>query len=129
MSVSLSPCALPHCGYPVGECSGACLAPRSPVPHGLPIDLVEPDEPAPVGDRVPCHVFMPEVPWPAPVGPVIRMRPRRERWLLACPAAAPVAHAPDLLEPDGMGRVAALIVGFWCTGASLLVLASMRGWL
>lgn len=36
----------------------------------LPIDLVEPDEPAPVGDRWPCHVFW--APMTEPLGPVLR---------------------------------------------------------
>lgn len=37
------------------------------------ITLLEPDTPAPVGDRVPCHLFMPEVEWPVPPTEVIRV--------------------------------------------------------
>lgn len=52
--------------------------------HGLPIDLVEPCAPAPQGDRVPCHLFMPEVGWPATLGPVLRPeRSRQALWLRA----------------------------------------------
>lgn len=53
----------------------------------LPIDLVVPDEPAPVGDRWPCHVF-----WalpPEPLGPVLR------------PDAGCVSGLPWIRQPDG----------------------------
>lgn len=43
-----------------------------PYPHGVPVDLMEPHSGRAAGDRVPCHLFMPEVAWPAPVGPVLR---------------------------------------------------------
>jgi len=119
-------CQLPHCGYPVGECSGACLTPRVSASHGLPIDLVEPDAPALVGDRVPCHLFMPEVAWSAPVGPVIRMRPRREYWLLTRPVA-PSTAVDDLSDLDSMIGVASLIPVFLCV--TLLVAAGLLGWL
>lgn len=36
--------------------AGCPMAPLHTLPP-LPIDLVEPDEPAPVGDRWPCHVL------------------------------------------------------------------------
>lgn len=63
----------------------------------LPIDLAEPDAPAPVGDRVPCHLFW--APPAEPLPPVLR----RDR--------APAVHrvgvtdpARVLLEvPDGLG--------------------------
>lgn len=48
--------------------------------RSLPIELVEPDAPAPQGDRVPCHLFMPEVGWPEALPPVLRT-PRRELYL------------------------------------------------
>jgi hypothetical protein len=124
------PCPQSGCNYPDGECSGACLglAPASPRArhHGLPIDLVEPDAPALVGDRVPCHLFMPEVAWPDPVGPVIRMRPRREYWLLTRPVAPSTAF-DDLSDLDSMIGVASLIPVFLCV--TLLVAAGLLGWL
>lgn len=46
------------------------LDPLDPAATPLPIDLAEPDEPAPVGDRRPCHVFW--APLPEPLGPVLR---------------------------------------------------------
>lgn len=125
-----SPC-LHGCDYPVGECSGACLAPIVPPArhHGLPIDLVEPCPARAEGDRVPCHLSMPEVAWPQPVGPVIRMRPRREHWLTEAPARPVADGCCDECEPDYLGRVAALLVCFWCLGATLLVAAHLKGWL
>lgn len=56
----------------------------------LPIDLVEPDEPAPVGDRWPCHVFW--APLPDPLGPVLR------------PDAGRVMGAAWIRMPDGQWR-------------------------
>ena len=44
--------------------------PLDPAAPPLPIDLAEPDAPAPVGDRRPCHVFW--APMPEPLGPVLR---------------------------------------------------------
>lgn len=38
----------------------------------LPINLAEPDAPQPQCDRVPCHLFAPEVAWPEPLPPVLR---------------------------------------------------------
>lgn len=38
----------------------------------LPIDLVEPDAPAPAGDRLPCHLFAEEVDWPTAPEAVLR---------------------------------------------------------
>lgn len=38
----------------------------------MPVQLVEPDEPAHVGDRAPCHLFAPEVAWPVPPAAVLR---------------------------------------------------------
>lgn len=82
----------------------------------LPIDLAEPDAPAPVGDRVPCHLF-----WAPPADPLPPVL-RRDRapagslldalgpWLEADLDAAPPAAvgvtdpARVLLEvPDGRG--------------------------
>lgn len=42
------------------------------MPTPLPIDLVEPDAPAPVGDRLPCHLFAAEVDWPTAAEAVLR---------------------------------------------------------
>lgn len=38
----------------------------------LPIDLVEPCEPAPRGDRFPAHLFMAALEWPVPPEAVLR---------------------------------------------------------
>lgn len=124
------PCLYTGCNAPEGECTGACLAPVAQPArhHGLPIDLVEPCPARPEGDRVPCHLSMPEVAWPAPLGPVIRMRPRREHWLIERPFA-PVSPGADALERDHLGRVAAFLVCFWCLGAVLLVSGHLKGWL
>lgn len=98
-------------------------------PHGLPIDLVEPCPARVEGDRVPCHLSMPEVTWPAPLGPVIRMRPRREHWLTEAPCRPVAVGYCDPVEADGLGRAAAFLVAFWCLGATLLVAGHLRGWL
>lgn len=66
--------------------AGCPIAPLHTLPP-LPIHLVEPDEPAPVGDRWPCHVF-----WalpPEPLGPVLR------------PDAGRVSGLPWIRQPDG----------------------------
>lgn len=101
-----------------------------PDPHPFPIDLVEPCPVRVEGDRVPCHLFMPEVAWPAPLPPVVRGRPRREMWLLTPPPVRPSLSAADLLELPGVERrVVLFIVGLWLSGASLLVAAHLSGWL
>lgn len=80
----------------------------------LPIDLVEPDEPAPVGDRWPCHVFW--APMPEPLGPVLRkdrapagslldaLGPWLEADLPAEPLEAGPACDPWIRMPDGQWR-------------------------
>lgn len=77
---------------------------------------------------MPRHLFIPVVPWHEPLPPVIRMRPRREHWLLTPPPARPSPSA-DLSEPPGFGAMAALSLGTWCLGAALLVVAHLKGWL
>lgn len=94
----------------------------------FPADIAEPTVAAPVGDPVPRHLFIPVVPWHEPLPPVIRMRPRREHWLLTPPPARPSPSA-DLSEPPGFGAMAALSLGTWCLGAALLVVAHLKGWL
>jgi hypothetical protein len=80
----------------------------------LRIDLLEPDAPTHVGDRVPCHLFMPEVAWPAPLGPVIRTGLRCE--------LPPRAGEPrvDLMGPPNFVRVVAAVVGVWVGGAGAI---------
>lgn len=96
-------------------------------PHGLPIDLVEPcPSHPPVGDYAPRHFFLPEVAWPAPVGPVIRMRPRREHWLLRQPEP-PVQPSTDLLEPPEFGRALAASALVWALGALALAVLAAAG--
>lgn len=68
--------------------------PLDPAEPPLPIDLAEPDAPAPVGDRWPCHVFW--APLAEPLPPVLRVdRPY-----------CPTAHAVQLglLSPDVLAR-------------------------
>lgn len=84
--------------------SDPCLT--SAVPPWPVIGLVEPHAPAPVGDRVPCHLFMPEVPWRAPLPPVIRSQHRRDQWLTEPPVR--VEPSTDLLTADARAaRIAA----------------------
>jgi hypothetical protein len=94
--------------------------------HGLPIDLVEPDAPALVGDRVPCHLFMPEVAWPDPVGPVLRMRLRRERWLLNRPEVRPESIT-DVPEPAGFSFLAVIALVPLLLGGALVVVSNFWG--
>ena len=112
-------CQLPGCGYPVGECSGACM----------PIDLVEPEEPAPAGDRVPCHLFMPDVAWPRPLGPVLRSDACRLRAATQLPR--PDLSAELLEVPEfGVALVTALSISltFWLVALlSVLLVSSVMG--
>ena len=86
--------------------------------HGLPIDLVEPDAPAPKGDRVPCHLFMSEVAWPAVLPPILRA-PRRELYLQSVepwgPSWSEVNDLSDavwrrMLRVFGIGALLAVVV-------------------
>lgn len=89
----------------------------------MPIDLVEPCPARVEGDRLPCHLFMPEVAWPVPVGEVIRMRPRRDHWL----QPPLVRWQPlgvndgDMPEPPGFGRALAIFGAVWVLGAVCIV--------
>lgn len=69
--------------------------PLDPAAPPLPIDLAEPDAPAPVGDRWPCHLFFALPPEPLPA--VLRQdRPY-------CPTAHAVQLgllSPDVLRTD-----------------------------
>lgn len=87
---------------------------------GLPIDLVEPDAPAPQGDRVPCHLFMPEVAWSQPLPPVLRT-PRRELYLRSVEPWRPAVDPVDLLDAEAGRalRVAAVGVALWFVGVAL----------
>lgn len=100
-----------------------------PNPYPFPIDLVEPCPARAEGDRVPCHLFMPEVAWREPLPDVIRMRPRRDHWLLTPPPVRPSLSADPLALPGVERRVVLFIVGLWLSGASLLVAAHLNGWL
>lgn len=79
----------------------------------LPVTLIEPHAPAPVGDRWPCHWFSPEVEWPAPVGPVLR----RDR---------PVAALPRPVRPEPQGARATLAV--YALAVGLLAVAVWLRW-
>lgn len=50
-----------------------------------PAALLEPSTACAAGDRVPCHLFMPDVAWPAPLGPVIRPERARHRVFMQPP--------------------------------------------
>jgi hypothetical protein len=70
---------------------------------------------------------MPEVAWPVPVGPVIRVRPRREYWLTEAPYRPTPSTYP--LEPVGFGLVSVLSLCTGFIGAALVVAAHLKGWL
>ena len=88
--------------------------------YPLPIDLVEPDAPAPVGDRLPCHLFMPEVAWHAALPPILRT-PRRELYLQTVEPWRPAWVGMDDLSDDVWRRMRR-IVGF---GALLAVMVAV----
>ena len=95
--------------------------------HGLPIDLVEPCPARVEGDRVPCHLFMPDVAWLAPLGPVLRT-PRRHTWLQRPVRPwSPIEPSADTLEPPGFGRVVAAIGIVWVCAAAGSLVARMLG--
>jgi hypothetical protein len=83
----------------------------------LPIDLVEPCTDRHEGDRVPCHLFMPDVVWPRPLGPILRSD--------VCLQHASTDHvrpdlSTDLLEAPAFG--AALVTALPISLAFWLVL-------
>ena len=106
-------------------------------PYPNPVAIAEPPTVLPSepgGDLIPHHLLMPEVAWPAPVGPVIRMWPRREHWLLENPArqvdSLVFEPEPDPLNAIEFSRTAGVVAfGTWCVGAVLLVGAHLMGWL
>lgn len=70
--------------------------------------LINFSEPEPdgfvAGDAVPCHLFMSEVDWIEPLGPVLRQdfpdAPRRDIWLTSPPVKAKPPAAPDNVETE-----------------------------
>ena len=90
--------------------------PRKP----MVIDLVEPDAPAPVGDRVPCHLFMPEVAWPAVLPPVLRA-PLRELHLVDFEPWRPILDDDGELTDEVWYRV----LSVFATGFTLLILFAL----
>jgi len=89
-----------------------------------PAALLEPSVGCTAGDRVPCHLFLPDVAWPTPLGPVIRperarhARPAlRDQWLQ--PPVTPWRPAETEAARSGAWRRAALaaillsVAGFW----------------
>ena len=88
------------------------------------IDVAEPDAPAPVGDRVPCHLFMPEVAWPAVLPPVLRA-PRRELHLVAFEPWRPVLDDDDELSDEAWFRVL-LLFGIGVVMALLFTLGLIQ---
>lgn len=129
----------PDSWEPFPELSASMMAPselaelRARRAHGLPIDLVEPDAPAPQGDRLPCHLFMPEVEWPEALPPVLRT-PRRELYLQArepwVPGGSPSnpvqwAHEwpdSDALDAEVEKALRAGLAGLVCCVLALLVM-------
>lgn len=66
-----------------------------------PAALLEPSTACAAGDRVPCHLFLPDVAWPAPLGPVIRPERARHRVFMQPPVTPwrPVAGTQRPAEP------------------------------
>ena len=89
------------------------------------IDLAEPHAAAHVGDRVPCHLFMPEVAWHEPF-PVLRPRPRREVWLQSREPWA-IEPSTDMLEPHPAYRLVGYAVGAAVCCALAFGIADMLG--
>ena len=98
-----------------------------------PAALLEPSAGCAAGDRVPCHLFLPDVAWPAPLGPVIRPERARHRVFMQRPAepfvpCVQIDHAAayiDVSYPVMAWRLLALAVTalFWGV-VGLLVVAS-----
>lgn len=82
-----------------------------------PAALLEPSTACAAGDRVPCHLFLPDVAWPAPLGPVIRPERARHRVFMQPPVTPwrPVAGTQPPAEP-GAARS-----GAWRLAAGLLL--------
>lgn len=82
------------------------------------------------GDRVPCHLFLPDVAWPAPLGPVIRPERARHRVFMQPPVTPwrPVAGTQRPAEPEadrsGAWRLAAGAGLLLSVAAGLLVYGS-----
>lgn len=94
----------------------------------FPIDLVEPCPARIEGDRVPCHLFLPDVAWPAPLGPILRPIPRRDAWLQRpVQPWSPIEPSTDLLEPLGFNRVVAVIGIVWVCAAAATLVARVLG--
>ena len=74
------------------------------------IDLAEPDAPAPVGDPAPCHLFMPEVAWHAPLPPVLRA-PLRELYLQTVEPWSPGWPAESELDDEMWSSLLRVFVG------------------
>lgn len=66
-----------------------------------PAALLEPSVGCTAGDRVPCHLFLPDVAWPAPLGPVIRPERARHRVFMQPPVTPwrPVVGTQRPAEP------------------------------
>ena len=91
-----------------------------------PAALLEPSVGCTAGDRVPCHLFLPDVAWPAPLGPVIRperarhARPAlRDQWLQ--PPVTPWRPAEPEAARSGAWRLAAGAGLLLSVAAGLLV--------
>lgn len=66
-----------------------------------PAALLEPSAACAAGDRLPCHLFMPDVAWPETLGPVIRPERARHRVFMPPPVTPwrPVAGTQRPAEP------------------------------
>lgn len=106
----------------------------------MPIDLVEPDAPAPAGDRLPCHLFADEVEWPTAAEAVLRADKPAPPLTCppcnhachqgrACPTFAPLhaARIESLREANArhrrFGRRLVLALALGWLGMGLLLLA------
>lgn len=68
-----------------------------------PAALLEPSSGCSAGDRVPCHLFLPDVAWPAPLGPVIRPERARHRVFMQ-PPVTPWRPVAGTQRPASMCR-------------------------
>ena len=74
-----------------------------------PAALLEPSAGCAAGDRVPCHMFLPDVAWPAPLGPVIRPERARHRVFMQ-PPVTPWRPAIQPVDPEAARIEAARVI-------------------
>lgn len=117
-AVGLKPQSL-ACGSAAGPPRPLLLEFLMPDYPNPPAALLEPSTACAAGDRVPCHLFLPDVAWPAPLGPVIRPERARHRvfmqppvtpWRLAAGAGLLLSVAAGLLVYGPRSEAAPVVV-------------------